>query len=107
MDYEALSRLLVSLAIGLLVGLERGWKTRDAEDNRRAAGFRTFALSGLLGGITGLIALQTSTAIIGWVFLGYAVAFAAFHWLEARHQGHASVTSVVAGMATFLLGTMA
>ena len=71
MDSEALSRLTVSLAIGLLVGLERGWQTRDAEDNRRAAGFRTFALSGLLGGVTGLIALQTSAAVIGWVFLGY------------------------------------
>ena len=107
MDSEALSRLTVSLAIGLLVGLERGWQTRDAEDNRRAAGFRTFALSGFLGGVTGLIALQTGASIIGWVFLGYAAAFAAFHWLEARNQGHASVTSVVAGMLTFLLGTMA
>lgn len=107
MDYEALSRLLVSLAIGLLVGLERGWQTRDAEDNRRAAGFRTFALSGLLGGVTGLIALQTGAPVIGWVFLGYTAAFAAFHWLEARNEGHASVTSVVAGMLTFLLGTMA
>jgi len=26
---ELLSRLAVSLAIGLLVGLERGWRTRD------------------------------------------------------------------------------
>ncbi|MEH6952755.1 MgtC/SapB family protein (plasmid) [Nitrobacter sp. NHB1] len=107
MDYEVLSRVMVSLAIGLLVGLERGWQTRDAEDNRRAAGFRTFALSGLLGGITGLIALQTGASVIGWVFLGYTAAFAAFHWLEARNEGHASVTSVVAGMLTFLLGTMA
>lgn len=107
MDSEALSRLTVALAIGLLVGLERGWQTRDAEDNRRAAGFRTFALSGLLGGVTGLIALQTSAVVIGWVFLGYMGAFTAFHWLEARSEGRASVTSVVAGMLTFLLGTMA
>ncbi|ABE62709.1 membrane protein [Nitrobacter hamburgensis X14] len=107
MDSEDLSRLTVSLAIGLLVGLERGWQTRDAEDNRRAAGFRTFALSGLLGGVTGLIALQTTASVIGWVFLGYIAAFTAFHWLEARNEGHASVTSVVAGMLTFLLGTMA
>lgn len=107
MDPEVLSRLTVSLAIGLLVGLERGWQTRDAEDNRRAAGFRTFALSGLLGGVTGLIAIQTGAPVIGWVFLGYATAFVAFHWLEAKNEGHASVTSVVAGMLTFLLGTMA
>jgi uncharacterized membrane protein (DUF4010 family) len=107
MDSEALSRLTVSLAIGLLVGLERGWQTRDAENNQRAAGFRTFALSGLLGGVTGFIAQQTSASVIGWVFLGYMGAFTAFHWLEARSEGGASVTSVVAGMLTFLLGTMA
>jgi uncharacterized membrane protein (DUF4010 family) len=107
MDGEVLSRLTVSLAIGLLIGLERGWQTRDAEDNRRAAGFRTFALSGLLGGVTGLIGLQTSAAIIGWIFLAYVGAFTAFHWLEARREGGASVTSVIAGMLTFLLGTMA
>lgn len=107
MDRESLSRLTVSLAIGLLVGLQRGWQTRDAEDNRRAAGFRTFALSGLLGGVTGLIALRTTASVIGWVFLGYITAFTAFHWLEARNEGRASVTSVVAGMLTFLLGTMA
>lgn len=107
MDGEALSRLTVALAIGLLVGLERGWQTRDAEDNRRAAGFRTFALSGLLGGVTGLVAFQTTVSVIGWVFLGYVIAFTTFHWLEARTEGHASVTSVVAGMLTFLLGTMA
>ncbi len=107
MDSDALSRLTVSLAIGLLVGLERGWRARDALDNRRAAGFRTFALSGLLGGVTGLIALQTAASVIGWVFLGYIAAFASFHWLEARNEGRASVTSVVAGMLTFLLGTMA
>jgi uncharacterized membrane protein (DUF4010 family) len=103
---QILSRLAISLAIGLLVGLERGWRTRDKQDRRRAAGFRTFALSGLLGGVTGAIALQTNGLVVGFIFLGYAAAFAAFHWLEARAERNVSVTSVVAGMLTFLLGAM-
>ncbi|HWW49613.1 MAG TPA: MgtC/SapB family protein [Xanthobacteraceae bacterium] len=107
MDGESVSRLMVALAIGLLVGLERGWQTRDEVSHQRAAGFRTFALSGLLGGVTGLIGLKVGAAVIGWVFIGYTAAFAAFHWLEAREEGYASVTSVVAGMLTFLLGTFA
>jgi hypothetical protein len=45
-----ITRLAVALAIGLLVGLERGWPTRD-EEEQRTAEFRTFALSGLRGGI--------------------------------------------------------
>jgi len=103
---QILSRLAISLAIGLLVGLERGWRTRDEQDHQRAAGFRTFALSGLLGGVTGTVALQTNGLVIGFVFLGYSAAFAAFHLLEAKAERNVSVTSVVAGMLTFLLGTM-
>lgn len=104
---ETLSRLAVSLAIGLLVGLERGWRTRDEEDHQRAAGFRTFALSGLLGGVTGVVSLQAGGQLVGFVFVVYGAAFAAFHWLEARAEQNMSVTSVVAGLLTFLLGTMA
>jgi uncharacterized membrane protein (DUF4010 family) len=108
MDYaEILSRLAVSLAIGLLAGLERGWRTRDEEDHQRAAGFRTFALSGLLGGVTGAVSLQAGGLLVGLVFVVYAAAFTAFHWLEATTEQNMSVTSVVAGMLTFLLGTMA
>ena len=55
-EIELLSRLAVALAIGLLVGLERGWHLREEAEGRRAAGFRTFALSGLLGGVSGAIA---------------------------------------------------
>jgi uncharacterized membrane protein (DUF4010 family) len=104
---DLLSRLAVSLAIGLLVGLERGWRTREEEDHRRAAGFRTFALSGLLGGVTGALSLQAGGVLIGFVFAVYAAGFGAFHWLQARDEKNFSVTSVVAGMLTFLLGAMA
>lgn len=104
---EILSRLSVSLAIGLLVGLERGWRSRDEEDHQRAAGFRTFAISGLLGGVAGAIGLNAGGIVVGLVFLGFTGAFSAFHWLEAKADGNMSVTSVVAGMLTFLLGAMA
>lgn len=43
--------LMAALAIGLLIGLERGWHDRDLPEGRRVAGLRTFALTGLLGGV--------------------------------------------------------
>lgn len=109
MDENALlSRLAVALAIGLLIGLERGWRTRTEEDHHRAAGLRTFALSGLLGGVTGAVAQQLDSAsVIGLVFLGYTAAFSTFHWLEAQADRNFSATSVIAGLSTFLLGTLA
>lgn len=44
-----------SLVIGLLIGLERGWQTRDLPSGARVAGLRTFALTGLLGGVLGTL----------------------------------------------------
>lgn len=101
------SRLAVSLAIGLLVGLERGWHSRDEQSKQRAAGFRTFALSGLLGGIAGAMGLAAGPVLLGFIFLGYTAAFAAFHWLEAKANMDLGATSVVAGMLTFVLGAYA
>ncbi|MEH6719530.1 MAG: DUF4010 domain-containing protein [Aurantimonas endophytica] len=104
-DTDLLIRLGVALSIGLLVGLERGWQTRDETRHRRAAGLRTFALSGLLGGVSGTIAAALATPLlIGFVFIGYAAAFSAFHWLGARTTGNFSATTVVSGLLTFLLG---
>ena len=45
----------IALAAGLLIGLERGWHQRDIPDGHRVAGLRTFALIGLLGGLSGLL----------------------------------------------------
>lgn len=42
--------LAAALAVGLLIGIERGWRDRDRAEGGRVAGLRTFALAGLLGG---------------------------------------------------------
>lgn len=100
-------RLAIALSIGLVIGLERGWRSRKDDDHQRAAGLRTFAVSGLLGGVAAMLGQQLGGAILGLAFVGYTAAFAAFHWLEARAENNLSVTSVVAGMATFMLGALA
>lgn len=104
-DLEILMRLGTALAIGLLVGLERGWRSRDLADGQRAAGLRTFALAGLLGGVAGALAHGLDNLLfLGLAFLGFAGAFTAFHWLESREEGRNSVTGVVSGLLVFLLG---
>jgi uncharacterized membrane protein (DUF4010 family) len=108
MDQEDLFRRLgVALAIGLLIGLERGWQTREESDHRRTAGFRTFALTGLLGGICALLGSLSSPIVLAAGLVAFAGAFAAFSWLEASAEKHFSVTGVVAGILTFALGAYA
>ncbi len=71
---ELFQRLGVALAIGFLIGLERGWKARQEPEGGRAAGLRTFALGGLLGGVWGaLVATRDNDGLIA-----IAIAFAVF-----------------------------
>ncbi|HWL70090.1 MAG TPA: MgtC/SapB family protein, partial [Geminicoccus sp.] len=74
---ELLHRLAVALSIGLLVGLERGWRAREEAEGERAAGFRTFALSGLLGGICAALVPLAGPLVLAAGLLAFSLAFAA------------------------------
>lgn len=102
-----IARLGLALAIGLLVGLERGWRERDAPDRSRTAGIRTFGISGLLGGILAALAeaLDAVSVLVGG-FIAFAVIFAWYKAREAAHDEDFSVTSVIAGLGVFALGAL-
>ena len=103
---EVFQRLGLSLAIGLLVGLERGWKAREEAEGGRVAGLRTYALSGLLGGLSALIAIPGNPAFLPIAFAVYAATIALFHY-RAAGDADFSVTSVIASLLTFALGAYA
>ncbi|RYZ54325.1 MAG: DUF4010 domain-containing protein, partial [Sphingobacteriales bacterium] len=106
-EVELFRRLAVALAIGLLIGLERGWQSRDDADGERTAGLRTFALTGLLGGMSALVGAATSPLVLGAALLTYSASLAGFSYLEAKAERNLSVTGVVAGILTFILGAYA
>lgn len=104
MELDQLQRVALALGIGFLVGVERGWHAREVAEGGRTAGLRTFALTGLLGGIAGLL----SQSLGAWAFIGVALPFAAaftwFKWTEQQDEGDHSVTAVVAALLVFALG---
>ena len=104
---ELISRLGLSLAIGFLIGLERGWRERDAEEGHRTAGLRTFSLIGLMGGIFGALSLDGDRILLAAGFTTIGVTLGAFMWREGQTQDSLSATSLVAAMLTFLLGVFA
>jgi uncharacterized membrane protein (DUF4010 family) len=104
---DLFQRLSVSLAVGLLVGLERGWQARDEAEGQRTAGLRTYTLTGLLGGIGAVLATHTTPIVLAAAFVAFTGAFTAFSWLEAKAEKTFSVTGVVAAMLTFGLGAYA
>lgn len=106
LDLDLLKRLAVALAVGLLVGLERGWQARDEAEGERTAGLRTYALSGLLGGVAASLT-QGQPVALALFFMAFTATFAAYHWREISAAGTYSVTGVVAAMLTFAVGAYA
>lgn len=105
-----LFQLGLALAIGMLVGTERHWRDRGDAPGMRTAGIRTFGIIGLLGGLTGTIADAhnlSAAILIGAVFIAFSAVFGLFKWREKLEEHSFSVTTVVAGQATFLLGVLA
>ncbi|RFB76565.1 MgtC/SapB family protein [Methylovirgula sp. 4M-Z18] len=103
-----LARLGLALAIGLLIGLERGWRERDAPDRSRTAGIRTYGISGLVGGIFAALAqaLDAASVLVAG-FFGFAAVFTLYKLREAAHDEDFSATGVIAGLGVFALGAMA
>ena len=98
--------LVISLAIGLLIGLERGWRDRTLPEGGRAAGFRTFTLIGLLGGVLGSMpeSLRTWALSIGLLVLG---AFMTVAYWRGSLTGSQSITTAVALLLTYALSAYA
>ena len=107
---EALDTLLnfaSALAAGLLIGAERGWQGRNSEDNQLVAGIRTFALSSLLGAFAMLLGEHFDVAAWAVVFAGFAALVVASYFGGLQRTGDLGLTSEVALLITFLLGSLA
>lgn len=105
--WHVFGTLGVALAVGLLIGLERGWHDRDAPEGQRVAGLRTFGLIGLLGGLCALLADAYGGVVLGLGFAGLAAALIVAHLKSSWRTEDYGVTSEVASLATFALGAAA
>ena len=104
---ELATRLGLALALGFVIGLERGWKERDEGEGLRAAGLRTFSLIGLLGGLFGVLSLGGDRILLAAGFVATSAVMAAFIWRENAREGVYGATTMVAALVTFALGAVA
>ncbi len=105
--YDLVRTLFAALAIGLLIGIERGWSDREESEGERIAGIRTFSLIGLLSGVTALVSQQITPWFIVAGFLGVCALIIAAHILEVRANKDVGTTTAFTMMLTFVLASWA
>lgn len=105
-ELENFKLLGIALAIGLLIGLERGWRARDLHEGMRVAGLRTYGMISLLGGLTGMLAQQADAYLMGFVFLGLTSVLLLAHSKSLDKFKDFSITGTIAMLTTFTLGAL-
>jgi uncharacterized membrane protein (DUF4010 family) len=96
----------LALALGLLIGVQRGWASRDAAPGSRFAGLRTFGLLGLAGGLGGY--LQSRAEGLALVLLAAVAALVvAGYWRTSQRSGPVSGTGSLVGLLALACGFLA
>lgn len=99
--------LALALALGLLIGVQRGWAQRRDAAGTRFAGVRTFGLIGLTGGIAGLAAPHAGAAAL--VLMAAAAALVLLGYWRTSRGGATAVsgTAALVGLLTLACGYLA
>ncbi|OPY30035.1 MAG: MgtC family protein [Methanocella sp. PtaU1.Bin125] len=119
-DLAPLWKLLLSLAIGLMVGFEREI-AQEKMTNVKFAGLRTFGLAGLIGGVTAYLASNSYLPadgtvpaitpngyfIIGVVLLAIMGLLTIAYYRSTGIQQRLGFTTEISVILTFLMGCLA
>ncbi|MBY3095193.1 MgtC/SapB family protein [Rhizobium laguerreae] len=97
-------RLSLALAIGILVGIERGWREREAAPGKRVAGIRTYGLASFLGGFCGFLQPVVGPILPTAIFAFFCITILAFSRLQAEREEDYSATGAIVAITVFALG---
>lgn len=101
---EVFASLALALAVGLIIGIERGFAIRDIPANSHILGVRAFVLIGLMGGVCAELSAVLGGLVFGVALLVLAALLASAHYLETQRDQDLDITPLIAALVTFLLG---
>jgi uncharacterized membrane protein (DUF4010 family) len=96
-----------ALAVGLVLGTERGWEQRAEAEGTRPAGLRTFTLTALLGGVAGQLPPAAAAAVLAIAAAALCGFMALVYWQARRLEHDLGITTVVALLLALALGALA
>lgn len=104
--YSELYATGLALALGLLIGVQRGWVRRSDPAGSRFAGVRTYGLFGLAGGVAGV--LQTRASALAFVLLAASAGLVLLgYWRSTKGRASVSGTASLTGLITLAAGFLA
>jgi uncharacterized membrane protein (DUF4010 family) len=95
--------LLVTAAIGLIIGLEREFNTHG--ERAHVGGIRTFTLAAMLGYLSGTVAANSVLWVIPFTILGFFLLLSVIYYYQVRQEGY-GLTSELSMLSTLLLGIL-
>ena len=96
----------LALALGLLVGVQRGWVLRGQAEGTRFAGVRTHGLLGLAGGVAGVFHREFP-ALSAVILAASGALLVIGYWRATEHSERISGTTSVVGLLTLACGFLA
>ena len=101
-EMDFIIRMLISLGIGLVLGLEREF-SQNSEESKVFAGLRTFTIVALFGFLAAYLGIKFTSWIFIAGFLGVVAIVSISYWITAK-KGDIGSTTEFAIIFTFLLG---
>ncbi|MES2496413.1 MAG: MgtC/SapB family protein [Pseudomonadota bacterium] len=103
---QSVGSIGVALALGLLIGIQRGWALRNEVPGTRVAGIRTYGLLGLTGGVAGIIGAHDGAGAV--VLMGAAAITILLGYAAVMRRGAGvSATATLTGLLTLACGYLA
>ncbi len=104
---ELYLRFFTALAIGLAMGIERGWKQRLEKSGEREAGIRTFTLFALTGFAAGSASEPLGHVFVAIIAIGILSLVTVGYISDLmRDDADRGMTTEVAALLTFVLGAL-
>lgn len=102
MELALLQDIVIAVGLGLLVGLQREWRSE------RPAGIRTFTLITVLGSLCAFAGQRHGSWLLAAGLLAVAAMLWLGNWLRRGHleSGEHGITTEVAALIMFLVGAM-
>jgi len=106
-EVRLLVRMGLALVLGLIIGIERGWRFQQKKEGQRTAGIRTFALISLSGALWAVLSEDINSTLLGFALIVFAVIIMSGYYQHAQKTGSLGLTTEIAAFITFGIGVAA